>query len=82
MKKVAFSALASLGAVVPALAEGGNDAIDTTAASGALNQMTTAVGTYVTAATPYLITLLGSAVVITLIWVGWKLFRKGTNKVG
>lgn len=65
-----------------ALAEGNDPAIDVSAASSALTDMKTALTTYWTAAQPILVWVLGIALVVGLIFLGYKLFKKGTNKVG
>lgn len=57
-------------------------AIDITAATGALDSMQTAVESYWTAAQPVVVAIIGIALVATLLWVGYKLIRKGSNKIG
>lgn len=77
-----MAGVASLGLAAPALAEGESNAnaIDTTLATTALSDMSTAVQGYFTAAVPYLVSILGVALVVTLIWVAFKLIKRGTNK--
>lgn len=58
----------------------GGTTIDTTVASNALQSLVTSVQTYISACAPYLVTLLGAALGITLIWVAWKWLKRGTNK--
>lgn len=70
---------------VSAFAENGSgstNAIDVELATDAIEQMQTAVSTYWTAAQPVVLSVLGIALVATLIWLGFKLIRKGSNKIG
>lgn len=69
----AFSALAD--------GEGGN-AIDVSSATTALSDMQTAATTWWNAAQPVVLAVIGLALVATLIWGGYKLIRKGVNKIG
>lgn len=64
------------------MGEGSANAIDTSSATAALTQMQTAVTGYWEAAQPVVIAIIGIALVATLIWVGYKLIRKGSNKIG
>ena len=73
-------ALAAFGLIGSAFAEGNSPAIDTTVASGALSDMVAAFQTYLTAALPYLVTLLGACLGVTLVWLAWKWIKKGTSK--
>lgn len=70
---------------VSAFAENGSgstNAIDVELATDAIEEMQTAVSTYWTAAQPVVLSVLGIALVATLIWLGFKLIRKGSNKIG
>ena len=68
---------------VSAHAETGTDnAIDVTSATTAITSMQTAVTSYWTAAQPVVLSVLGIALVAMLIWLGFKLIRKGSNKIG
>lgn len=58
------------------------NAIDVELATDAIEEMQTAVSTYWTAAQPVVLSVLGIALVATLIWLGFKLIRKGSNKIG
>lgn len=70
-----------LGLSAPALAQGSGDStIDLTFATDLMTSLSTAVTSFLTAAKPFLITILGVVVVVTLVWVAVKWFRKGTNK--
>lgn len=72
---------AVLGLSAPALAqEGSGTTIDLTFATDIMTSLSTAVTTFLTSAKPFLITILGVVVVVTLAWVAVKWFRKGTNK--
>lgn len=70
---------------VSAFAENGSgstNTIDVELATDAIKEMQTAVSTYWTAAQPVVLSVLGIALVATLIWLGFKLIRKGSNKIG
>lgn len=79
VKAKALAAVATLGFAPAVFAEDSN-AIDTTAATTALTQMTTAVKGYITSAAPILAGLLGGCLLLALIWVAFKWAKKGTNK--
>lgn len=78
----ASAAVAVVFSCACAIAEDNANAIDITTATGALDTMKTAVTSYWTAAQPVLVAVIGIALVATLIWVGYKLLRKGANKIG
>lgn len=67
-------------APVALFAEGASNTIDTTVASGAFSDMVDAVKGFITTCAPYVVALLGVALTITLIWVGWKWLKRGTGK--
>lgn len=65
-----------------AFADGTTTTIAVTDATNALTSMQTAITTYWTSASPVVVAVAGIALVATLIWVGFKLIRKGANKIG
>lgn len=81
MKKFLATLAACFGFGAVALAEDAA-AIDVTTATTALTDMKTALSTYWTAAQPIIVWVLGIALVAGLIFLGYKLFNKGTKKVG
>lgn len=65
------------------MGEGGSsNAIDISSATSGLTQLGDAVSSYWEAAQPIVLSVIGIALVATLLWVGYKLIRKGANKVG
>lgn len=82
MKKFLYSALAFASAPLAVFAEGQGDAIDVTKASQSIESMKTAITTWWDAAQPVILAIIGVALVATLIFLGYKLIRKGVNKVG
>lgn len=84
MKKFGYALGATLLGVPSLFAQdgGGNTSFDTTSAAGFMERASKTITDYWTAVESYVYTIVGVAVVVSLIWVGWKLFRKGTSKVG
>lgn len=72
----------ALGLCATAVFAEGGTAIDTTAATTALSDMSTAVKSFITSAIPYIVGILGVALSATLVWVAWKWIKKGSNKAG
>lgn len=77
-RKACLMAGGVLGCVPLFAAEGD---IDITGATTVLTKMQTAVESYWTAAQPFVIAIVGIAVVVSLIWAGLRLFRGGTSKI-
>lgn len=78
-----FVALFAVALSVCAFAqEGGTSKIDTTMAEHFMDEMETAVKAYWTAVEEPLYYILGLVVVLTLIWLGIKLFRRATRSAG
>lgn len=82
MKKFAYAMLASLGLPFLGFAEDGAASIDTSAVTTGLTTWINSLKTTVSGWIPLIVGLLGVGVVIMLIWIGYKFFRKGGNKVG
>lgn len=57
-----------------------SNGIDLTFATDLLDDLQTAIEDFLDAAKPFLLTALGIAVVVTLVWVGFKWFKKGVSK--
>lgn len=64
------------------MGEGSSDAIDISSATSGLEQLGDAMSSYWETAQPIVLSVIGIALVATLLWVGYKLIRKGANKVG
>lgn len=77
--------VASLGLVAPLFAaEGDTTAFDTVSAKATswLSGMVTSITTFVTDNITSLLSILGIAAGLTVLWMVWKMFRKGSNKIG
>lgn len=80
VKGLAVAGLVAVGGGLSAMAEGTGNTIDTTVASTALSDMVDAVKGYINTCIPYIVSLLGVALVVTLVWVAWKWIKKGSSK--
>lgn len=70
-------------AAVRAEGEGGANTIDTTAASNAVTNMKDAITDFMTGdLMDALLAVIGAAVVIWLLFLGWKLIRRGGKQAG
>lgn len=67
---------------VPAFAEGTSQAVDLSEATSALTSWKDGVVSFLGDATPVLVAILGAGIVIMAIWLGWKILKRGTSKLG
>lgn len=68
---------------VPAFAEGETASqIDLTEATNALDSWKNAITGFIGDATPVVVSILGAALVIVAVWIGWKVLKRGASKVG
>lgn len=82
MKKFLKRAAVAVATCSPALlfAEGTSEAIDLSPATAQITAMKTALTGFISDNVGTLAAILGSVLVVTLIWVGFKWIRKGANK--
>lgn len=67
---------------VPAFAEGTSQAVDLTEATSALTSWKEGIVSFLSDATPVLVAILGAGIVIMAIWLGWKILKRGSSKLG
>lgn len=79
-KKLALGCAVALGLCAPALAQEATSSIDLSAATEQVTAMKTAIVSWISTNAPTLVLILGAALVITLIFVGYGWITRASKK--
>lgn len=79
-KKFALGLAVALGLCAPAVAQDASGSIDLTAATEQVTAMKTALVSWISTNAPTLVLILGAALVVTLIFVGYGWITRASKK--